>query len=125
MSDPARAPEGDPSKRRTHYRIEYPVLDRPAFRAGDIEGLVNDCSETGVRVTVTGALPVDRTLGAGDRLAGTIHFSRGEMVDVEGEVMRFENKMLILHLDAATIPFGKIIREQWWLRSRYPWRDRR
>ena len=39
-------------------------------------------------------------------------------------VMRFENKMLILHPDTGTIPFGKIIREQWWLRSRYPWRDR-
>ena len=60
MSDPARAPEADTSKRRTHSRIEYPVL----------------------------------------------------------------NKMLILHLDTGTIPFGKIIREQWSLRSRYPWRDR-
>ena len=125
MSDPTSSPKGDASNRRAHYRIEYPVLDRPGFRAGALEGLVNDCSETGVRVMITGAIPVDIALEPHDRISGEIRFAHGDVEAVEGEVVRFDRKTLILHLDTATLPFGRIIKEQRWLRARYPWRDGR
>ncbi|MCL4214712.1 MAG: PilZ domain-containing protein [Gemmatimonadales bacterium] len=125
MTDPVRRPDPDASNRRAHYRIQYPVLDRPGFRAGALEGLVNDCSETGVRVAITGSIPSDLTLAPHDRISGEIRFTHGEVEPVEGEVVRFDRKTLILHLDTGTLPFGRIIKEQRWLRQRYPMRDGR
>ena len=123
MNEPLREPPTDPSNRRQHYRVEYPAHDRPVFTAGALRGAVTDCSETGVRVLFPNGLPVDATVLAGDRMAATIKFARAETADVEGVVVRYDGKTLALKLDAAKLPFGRIIREQWWLRSRYPWRD--
>ena len=122
MSEATRDHTVQSSNRRGHYRIDYPVRDRPRFRSSAFEGLVDDCSETGVRITVTGAVPADFSLGPGDRCGGTIQFSQGESVAVEGEVLRFQGKELVLRLDAATVPFRIILQEQRRLRVRYPWR---
>jgi len=116
-------PQTDASNRRTYYRVEYPASDRPRFTAGALRGEVEDCSETGVRVFLPNGIPADIGVLVGDRMAATIRFARGEMADVEGVVVRFDGKALALRLDTARIPFGKILREQWWLRQRYPWRD--
>jgi len=128
MSEPVRGPQGnpqgDPSNRRNHYRIEYPVLDRPELRAGAIEGRVADCSEAGVRVMITNALPPEGALALGARFSGTIRFSNGDSTQVEGEVVRVDPEKLVLHLDTRTIPFGKLIKQQVWLHSKYPGRDR-
>jgi len=116
-------PTTDAANRRTYYRVEYPANDRPRFTAGGIRGEVEDCSETGVRVFLPSGIPEDTGVKVGDRMAATIRFNRGEMADVEGVVVRFDGRALALRLDTARIPFGKILREQWWLRQRYPFRD--
>jgi hypothetical protein len=123
MSEPNREPKSDASNRRAHYRVEYPVHDRPSFTAGVLCGSVTDCSETGVRVLFPAGLAQDVTVLVGDRMSGTISFVRGEVAAVEGEVVRYDGRNLSLRLEAAKLPFGLIIKEQWWLRSRYPWRD--
>ncbi|MFN0098963.1 MAG: PilZ domain-containing protein [Gemmatimonadaceae bacterium] len=116
-------PKTDAANRRTYYRVEYPTNDRPRFTAGELRGEVEDCSETGVRVYLPHGIPADSGVQVGDRMAATIRFNRGEMADVEGVVVRFSGQALALRLDTARIPFGKILREQWWLRQRYPFRD--
>ncbi len=123
MSDPNREPKSDASNRRAHYRVEYPVHDRPSFAAGALCGSVTDCSETGVRVLFPTGLPADASVRVGDRMSATIRFARGDVAGVEGEVVRYDGRNLSLRLDAAKLPFGVIIKEQWWLRARYPWRD--
>jgi PilZ domain len=123
MSEPNREPKSDASNRRAHYRVEYPVHDRPGFTAGALRGSVTDCSETGVRVLFPADLAQDATVLVGHRMSATIRFARGEVAEVEGEVVRYDGRNLSLRLDAAKLPFGLIIKEQWWLRARYPWRD--
>ena len=125
MTEPIPEPKTDPSNRRQHHRVEYPVHDRPAFTAGKLRGAVTDCSETGVRVELPTGLPVDATVLMGDRMAGVVRFARGETAEVEGIVVRYDGTTLALRLDAAKLPFGRIIREQWWLRKRYPWREQK
>lgn len=121
MNEPARTPSTDEANKRQHYRVEYPVVDRPGFTSGAIHGLVLDCSESGVRIELA-PIPKDVVIKKGERMAGTVRFMRGEMADVAGEVMRYEEDILVLRLDRQRIPFGKILREQWWLRAKYPWR---
>ncbi len=124
MTEPRSEQQVDAANRRQYYRVEYPVVDRPAFRAGAIRGVVCDCSEAGVRAELE-PIPADVTIKAGDRMGATVQFQRGEMADVAGEVVRFDGKTLVLRLDRERIPFGKILREQWWLRQKYPWREKK
>ena len=123
MNEPRREPPSDPANRRAYYRVDYPVHDRPVFTAGTVRGAVSDWSETGVRVLFAAGVPVDASVLAGDRMEGTVRFARGETEHVEGTVVRYDSKTRVLRLDTGKLPFGRIIREQWWLRSRYPFRD--
>lgn len=123
MNEPIREPQTDEANRRQHYRVEYPASDRPVFTSERLRGAVTDCSETGVRVSLPAGLPLEASVLMGDRMSATIRFARGESADVEGIVVRYDGRTLALRLDTAKLPFGRIIREQWWLRSRYPWRD--
>jgi hypothetical protein len=123
MSEPKRESPTDASNRRAHYRVDYPAHDRPVFTAGALRGAVADCSETGVRVLFPSGLPADASIHAGDRMAGVIRFIRGETAEVEGEVVRYDARTLVLRLDVSKLAFGQIIKEQLWLRSRYPFRD--
>lgn len=122
MSQPNREPMTGESNRRQHYRVDYPAHDRPGFQAGTLKGVVSDCSETGVRVSFRAGLPIDETVLVGNHLAAVITFARGETEEVEGTVMRYDGKTMVLRLDLMQLPFGRIMREQWWLRSRYPHR---
>lgn len=124
MNESNRQPATDEANRRQHYRVEYPASDRPAFVAGKLKGAVSDCSETGVRVFFPASLPADESVQVGDRMTGLIRFARGESAEVEGVVVRYDGKTLVLKLDTAKLPFGRIMKEQWWLRARYPWRDK-
>jgi hypothetical protein len=125
MTEPIPEPRTDSSNRRNHFRVEYPAQDRPTFTARQLSGEVTDCSETGVRVLVPAGFPGEVGMVAGEPLSATIRFAEGETVEVEGTVVRHAGTTLVLRLDVAQIPFGRIIREQRWLRSRYPWRDLR
>ena len=58
-------------------------------------------------------------------MTGTVRFVRGETSEVDGEVVRYDSRTLVLRLDVGKLPFGQIIKEQLWLRSRYPWREGR
>ncbi len=123
MTEPSQEPRTDASNRRNHFRVEYPVKDRPILSARQWRGEVMDCSETGVRVHLPDGIPGEPNLIDGERLTASIRFAQGDTIEVEGTVVRHAGTTLVLRLDVAQVPFSRIIREQRWLRSRYPWRD--
>ncbi|MCE9602316.1 MAG: PilZ domain-containing protein [Gemmatimonadetes bacterium] len=123
MNEPYRESPTDATNRRAHYRVDYPAHDRPVFTAGALCGAVADCSESGIRVLFPAGLPADASIHAGDRMTGAVRFVRGETSEVEGVVVRYDSQTLVLRLDVSKLPFGQIIKEQLWLRARYPWRD--
>lgn len=120
--DPIREPETGGRNRREHYRVVYPVIDRPRFHAGVVSGVVLDCSESGVRVEVD-PLPDDVEITVQERMVAEIRFGRGEEQEVAGLCVRWDGRTLVLHLDSIPIPYRTILREQWKLRQRYPWRE--
>jgi hypothetical protein len=103
-------------RERAYYRVEYPIQERPAFFAGETEMAVYDLSEYGVRFATHTDLPVQE----GDALSGSIRFpgrNRDEL-HVEGTVVWVRGTVAALKLEVP-IPFGDILDEQRYLRTRY------
>ena len=103
-------------QQRQLYRIIYPIMERPTFESGRFVHEVLDCSEKGLRYEMKeGTLPL---LAA--QVAGVLHFRRGDDVEVEGEVLRSGNGIVVLTL-TPPLPFAEIMAEQRYLRSKgYP-----
>lgn len=103
---------------RAHYRIPYPLRERPRFTmAGqEQEYEVLNCSEMGVCYVVRGECPVV----PGDVVHGRLRFSRGHEVEIEGVVVRVQDDNVALHLSGMPIPFVVILDEQRYLRQKYP-----
>ena len=105
------------NRERAFYRVEYPIQERPDLT---LEGhpdkpmSVFDVSEHGIRF----APRPDVELDVGDRVEGRLAFRGRATIDVAGEVVWAQNRSAALRLD-RTIPFGTILDEQRYLRSRY------
>jgi hypothetical protein len=97
------------------YRIQFPTPERPTFEASDSQYAVLDCSETGIRYRVRGALPEIGTV-----VSGVLRLRRGEAVEIEGEVARVFDHEVGLKLRPPGIPLRVIIAEQLFLRKHYP-----
>lgn len=101
---------------RAHYRLAYPVMERPRLLLED-EGLeVVDCSERGLRFRAADG-PVPEL---GTHVQGTLVFRLGETEEVEGAVVRVQAGEAAVHLTVRGVPFSRIWAEQRRLRSRYP-----
>jgi hypothetical protein len=99
--------------RRAHYRVTYPIAERPTLEIGQITYDIVQCSERGVRYEVP-----DRPLPAlGAELSGVIRFRRGAQVEVAGEVTRAHSGEVVLFLRLQGIPFSEMLLEQQYLRS--------
>lgn len=102
------------ASRRAHFRIVYPLIERPAFEVGRFVYEVIDCSELGLRFEVK-----DRRIPAvGSQMEGTVVFRRGASIDITGQVLRAQGGMVVLILDAPGITFSGILGEQRYLRSK-------
>jgi PilZ domain len=102
---------------RAHFRIEYPIRERPTFTVGKAVYSVVDCSERGLRFAMAGELPA-----LGTRIAGRLRFSRGDELLLEGEVVRLHEQSVAILLAGAGIELRTIFDEQRYLRKRYPTR---
>ncbi len=105
---------------RAHYRLAYPVMERPRLLLDDAGVEVVDCSEKGLRFR-TADRPMPE-LGA--RVQGTLVFRLGETEAVEGVVVRFQAGEVAVLLTGRGVPFSRIWEVQRRLRSRYPDRFR-
>jgi hypothetical protein len=100
--------------RRAHYRVTYPLVERPAFEVAGATYEVVQCSERGLRYQVSdGGVPA-----LGDEVRGTIRFRRGAKVEVTGEVTRAQGGEVVLVLHQRGIPFSDMLLEQQYLRSK-------
>jgi len=103
-----------PHSRRNHYRVTYPFVERPALEAGRWSFEVVECSESGLRYD-----PGERRVpSVGSQIAGKITFRCGETIDVIGEVVRLQEGLVALVLQAPGIPFAIVMREQRYLRGK-------
>jgi hypothetical protein len=100
--------------RRAFFRINYPLVERPAFEVGRFIYEVVDCSELGLRYEIR-----DRRVPMlGAQLAGKIVFRRGQEVQVAGEVIRSSGGFVVLQLDAPGVTFHEMLAEQRYLRAK-------
>lgn len=100
--------------RRAHYRVTYPIAERPTFAIGRSTYEVLQCSERGLRYEV----PDRRFPTLGGELGGIIQFRRGARVEVAGEVTRAHGGEVVLFLRLQGIPFAEMLLEQQYLRSK-------
>ena len=103
---------------RAYYRIQYPESARPVFVPEGITGSspVVDCCEQGVRYQHR-----DRAYPEiGEPVRGVIRFQTGSEVPVAGTVVRIQNREVAIHLTESPIPWGVLLREQLFLRRKYP-----
>lgn len=101
---------------RAHYRLAYPVMERPHLLLEDAGLEVVDCSEKGLRFRAPDG-PVPEP---GTHVQGTLVFRHGATEEVEGAVVRIQDGEVAVHLTERGVPFSRIWAEQRWLRSRYP-----
>jgi hypothetical protein len=100
--------------RRAHFRIIYPLIERPSFELGRFVHEVIDISELGLRYEIR-----DRRMPTiGTQVGGTVVFRRGESIAVTGQVLRCSEGMVVLILDPPGITFSGILGEQRYLRSK-------
>lgn len=103
-----------PESRRAHYRVTYPIAERPSFEIGRNTFEILQCSERGLRYEVP-----DRGFPAlGAEVGGIIQFRRGTRVEVVGEVTRAHSGEVVLFLRMRGIPYSEMLLEQQYLRSK-------
>ena len=131
-----------PVNARTSYRVVYPESARPSLSldsapAAGSPGVavpVVECSEGGLSFEAPSTRP---TFKLGSKVRGCVAFqlSHGggggaagdetdagtkSAVQVSGEVVRVDGRLIALRLDAPGLPFRVLIREQIALRAQYP-----
>jgi hypothetical protein len=99
--------------RRKHYRIVYPLTERPSFAHDKSICEVLECSERGLRFRVE-----ERQPALHSRVAGRLALRHGLEINVSGTVVRKLENSVALHLDLQPIPFVAVMREQLYLRKR-------
>ena len=113
---PGRA---DPSfmrynRQRAFYRVQYPTQERPTFLLGLEEVPVLDVSEYGIRFGIHDGLELE----PGQEIEGLSRFRERATHKVKGEVVWIRNRAAAMKLQVP-VPFGIILDEQRYLRSRY------
>jgi hypothetical protein len=105
----------DFGKTRKYYRIKYPYFYRPKIKIkkDDNENNVVELSERGVRFLYEGT----RQLSKGLKLRVTVIFYDGEAFQFAGELLRVEEKDVILRF-SGSLPLSRIIKEQIYLITR-------
>ncbi len=101
-------------QRREHFRVAYPLVERPKLMIWKREHDVIDISEQGVKFSCDKSIMVRGT----NINRATIRFHDGEIVEIEGKVVRTGVKEAILRL-SKEIPYKRIVEEQRYIKSKY------
>ena len=94
-------------ERRSHFRIVYPLKERPEARLNGVRCTVVDLSEGGIRFATSAidAFQVSTTV------SGTIAFADGGREAINGTVLRKKGNQFVVHLTMA-IPLPRVMIEQ-------------
>ena len=102
-------------QRREHFRVFYPVSERPKIRILGEDYDVAEAAERGIKFCAR--------KGAENKFEeivyATITFHDGEFYDFEGKVKRLEKDEIVLQLSKG-IPYKRIVKEQRYLIKKYP-----
>jgi len=99
---------------RSHYRIQYPVVDRPTLdlkRAGQFS--IMNVSERGISLVTS-----EPHLDVGYEIKGVVRFKSGNTAAIEGKVLRTNDTQVVLLLDVG-VSLPTIMEEQRWLLQKY------
>ncbi|HEY2412303.1 MAG TPA: PilZ domain-containing protein [Pirellulaceae bacterium] len=103
------------SQKRDHFRIVFPVGQRPCLAAGLVEWDVIDLSEDGAKVAVS----CETSFASREPFAATIRFHDGTTAAVLASVQRRENDHVILNF-AEPLAYPLIMAEQRRLLRQFP-----
>ena len=104
------------NQKRDHYRLEYPVNDRPSVLVNGLQYEVIDASEQGLKFRCNNTIkPPGKS-----PFKGTVFFKDGKSFDVSGTVLRYDpdNDHCVVLLTKG-IPLAKMIEEQLLLIRKY------
>jgi len=106
----------EPNQKRGHYRLEYPVSDRPSVLINGVQYEVIDVSEKGLKFKCNNTITPDKDAP----FKGTVFFKDKKNFDVAGSILRFdaENDYCVVILTKG-IPLAKMIEEQLILIRKY------
>lgn len=102
-------------EQREHYRIRYPVEERPTFECQGRQYEVIDLSEKGLAFRRGAQDSIAQTPGL---LKGRILFKSGEFAAITGKVLRHTEDTVILILQIG-VPLSIIMKEQRQLLQRF------
>ena len=104
------------SNQRKHYRIQYPIGERPKLQMRGESYEILDVSEKGICFDAGPRYaPTD-----GDEIKGKIVFKNGKTCDVEGKLLRFDRKQHACVVKLVKgISLAKIMEEQRLLLQKY------
>jgi hypothetical protein len=103
---------------RAHFRVVYPLKERPAFHASGFVCAVADVSESGM--TLAAPIGAQPSIREGDRLTGTIRFRYSLPVDVDGVVLRLTKQGAVVRFDELRVPWASVQAEERALLAKYP-----
>lgn len=103
-----------PDSRRNHYRVNYPLAERPSLDIGWTSFDVVECSEAGLRYE----LGERRPPAIGSQIGGRLAFRSGEEIALVGDVVRIQDGFVALVLQPPGIPFAVVMHEQRYLRRK-------
>lgn len=103
-------------QQRDHFRLEYPLSDRPKFQIDKHVFTVMDVSERGIKFAISTAYrPKPKT-----PLKGIITFADGKKVEIAGEVLRLAPDFAFcVAILTKGVPLAKMMEEQRHLIKKY------
>jgi len=104
---------------RSHFRVAYPVGDRPKIRIAGVIGEVIDLSEKGVSFSVAAPQKMSEADLSGVLLRAKIVFLDGSEEGIEGRVVRHTDPVIALTIE-NTIPLARMMAEHRAIIQRYP-----
>lgn len=111
-TDPKKKPG---SEQRQHYRIRYPLFDRPTFECQGKKYPIIDISEQGLAFAVPNR---SAARSFTPPLTGRIVLKSGDAVTVSGKILRSSDDTVILLLKQG-VPYALVMKEQRFLLQKY------
>jgi hypothetical protein len=109
----------DGPQRRKHYRIEYPITERPTLIVGDSEEYeIIDVCEKGIKFF----FHAGRSFLPLQSFKAKIRFHDDEEEEIEGKVLRANEDFVVVQLTTKVISYKRIVKEQLYFRKKpeYP-----
>lgn len=102
-------------QRRSYYRVEFPLIERPCWVVGDTTFVVVDLAETSCRMKRTGRCSVNFE----EPMYGLLRFADGDQVWVEGNFLREADNGIVVKFTKG-VALKKIVALQRSMFQRYP-----